>query len=243
MNGFIYCRSHFFKSCLFKGNLQQYFQDYYKDEYENAYIDDGIDLFGRKMKVSDIKVIVTDNSLKWLKFTEYMSRSGSVENGFRYYKSFMERDGENFQIVKTAHASKYGDVQRSSFQMNNTLLTLDREKLKSIFIICSVLAQCSIDSAKRNFDVTVAEELTRLQGLACMNPGSKYPRFYAELQKLKDKHKKGKKKNIDDKDVRFYDCPMDILYQIIGEEIVDMRTRGCRKVKTVRDQQVQRLLL
>ena len=132
MNGFIYCRSHFFKSCLFKGNLQQYFQDYYKDEYENAYIDDGIDLFGRKMKVSDIKVIVTDNSLKWLKFTEYMSRSGSVENGFRYYKSFMERDGENFQIVKTAHASKYGDLQRSSFQMNNTLLTLDREKLKSI---------------------------------------------------------------------------------------------------------------
>lgn len=68
-----------------------------------------------------------------------------------------------------------------------------------------------------------------------MNPDPRYPRFYAELQKLKDKHKKGKKKNIDDNDVRFYDCPMDILYQIIGEEIVDMRTRGCRKVKTVRD--------
>ena len=97
------------------------------------------------------------------------------------------------------------------------------------------MAQCSIDSAKRNFDVTVAGELTRLQGLACMNPDPRYPRFYAELQKLKDKHKKGKKKNIDDNDVRFYDCPMDILYQIIGEEIVDMRTRGCQKVKTVRD--------
>lgn len=29
-NGFIYCRSHFFKSCLFCGNIQKYFQDYCK---------------------------------------------------------------------------------------------------------------------------------------------------------------------------------------------------------------------
>ena len=26
--GFIYCRSHFFKSCLFRGNIQQFFEDY-----------------------------------------------------------------------------------------------------------------------------------------------------------------------------------------------------------------------
>ena len=28
--GFIYCRSHFFKSCLFRGNIQEFFRDYCK---------------------------------------------------------------------------------------------------------------------------------------------------------------------------------------------------------------------
>lgn len=32
MNGYIYCRSHFFKSCLFRGDIQQYFKDYYKED-------------------------------------------------------------------------------------------------------------------------------------------------------------------------------------------------------------------
>ena len=30
-NGFVYCRSHFFKSCLFRGNVQEYFKDYCKE--------------------------------------------------------------------------------------------------------------------------------------------------------------------------------------------------------------------
>ena len=129
MDGFIYCRSHFFKSCLFRGNIQDYFQDHYKEKYEEAY---ATDMLGRKMKVSDIKVIVTDNSLKWLKFKENMSDSGSEKKAFRYYRKVMKDDGEIFEIVKTGHPSKYGNMQRSSFQMNNTLLTTDREVLERI---------------------------------------------------------------------------------------------------------------
>lgn len=493
MNGFIYCRSHFFKSCLFKGNIQQYFQDYYKDDYENAYIASGVDMFGRKMKVSNIKVIVTDNSLKWLKFTDYMSESGTKKTAFRAYKKIMKNDGYTFQIVKTAHSSKYGDLQRTSFQMNNTLLTTDenilekiastsidfcnnlklndgafidylqatstekysinkvmvalynwnkdiinteyfkkkrremisslkRERLllgklfqngdnlticgnpiamlmkvtgqdflhegcfcshddriecytkrfakgerlagfrnphnspnnivclenvypeelikyfpdlekeiivingigtdvqdrlnsqdldsdtiyttnqpemaelahkayieyptivndipkstnsdydksmisfanmdnkianaqsdtgvssniaqlalsywfdggcestelEDIFIICSVLAQCSIDSAKRNFDIAVGKELSRIQKMECMNPLKKYPKFYADVQELKDRKKKRKKKEIDTTEVKFFNCPMDILYQTIDKGIIDLRENKYR---------------
>ena len=129
MQGFIYCRSHFFKSCLFRGNIQNYFRDYYKTKYETAY---AMDMFGRRMKVSDIKVIVTDNSLKWLKFKELMGDSGTEKEAFKYWKKIMKNDGEIFEIVKTAHESKYGDVQRSSFQMINTLLTTDRDQLYRI---------------------------------------------------------------------------------------------------------------
>ena len=129
MEGFIYCRSHFFKSCLFRGNIQDYFRDYYGDNYNTAY---ETDMTGRRIKITDIKVIVTENSLKWFKFLELMSKSGTIEAGFEYYNRIMKKDGEMFAIVKTAHGSKYDELQRSSFQMNNTLLTTDIDVLEGI---------------------------------------------------------------------------------------------------------------
>lgn len=51
---------------------------------------------------------------------------------YKYYKRFMKKDGEQFMIVKTAHKSKYGDLQRSSYQMNNSLPTVDRKVLENI---------------------------------------------------------------------------------------------------------------
>lgn len=129
MEGFIYCRSHFFKSCLFRGNIQDYFRDYYGEDYDMAY---ETDMTGRRMKVTDIKVIITENSLKWIKFLDLMSKSGTMEDGFKYYSKTMKKNNEMFAIVKTAHSSKYDDLQRSSFQINNTLLTTDCDVLKEI---------------------------------------------------------------------------------------------------------------
>lgn len=56
-----------------------------------------------------------------------------------------------------------------------------------------------------------------------MNPPKKYPKFYADVQELKNRKKKSKKKEIDLKEVRLFNCPMDILYQIIDEGIIDLR--------------------
>lgn len=127
MEGFIYCRSHFFKSCLFRGNIQQYFRDYYGEDYDNAV---ETDMLGRKMKVSDIKVIVTENSLKWMKFLDLMG--GTVKKAYKYYERFMKKHGQLFAIVKTAHASKWGDMQRSSYQINGSLPTADEDMLRNI---------------------------------------------------------------------------------------------------------------
>lgn len=51
----------------------------------------------------------------------------------------------------------------------------------------------------------------------------KYPVFYADVQKYKNKKKKGKKLEIKKEDVRVFNCPMDILYQIIDDEVIDLR--------------------
>ncbi len=127
MEGFIYCRSHFFKSCLFRGNIQEYFKDYYGDDYEMATVKD---MFGNVFYVKDIKVIVTENSIKWIKFKNLMGNTDA--EAYRYYKKFMKKHGERFAIVKTAHASKYGDIQRSSYQINNSFPCTDKDVLERI---------------------------------------------------------------------------------------------------------------
>ena len=51
MNGFIYCRSHFFKSCLFRGSLEQFFRDYCTDhglDYDTYTVKD---MFGNEMRI------------------------------------------------------------------------------------------------------------------------------------------------------------------------------------------------
>ena len=497
MEGFIYCRSHFFKSCLFKGNIQEYFKDYYRDDYETAY---ETDMTGRRIKVTDIKVVVTENSLKWIKFLDLMSKSGTMEDGFKYYRMIMKKDGEMFAIVKTAHGSKYDDLQRSSFQMNNTLLTTDdsvlegiagpsieycnklklddeaflkylevngstrysinnvlvdlyrwndefrymqwfknkkkvkinelkdqrlklgklfqygdnlvicgnpvamlmsvtgqsyleedcfrqfddriqcytsrfREgemlagfrsphnspnnivymenvypdtirkyfpdvsdnviiingigtdvqsrlngqdfdtdsiyttnqkdivslakkaytefptiingikpdgdseydksmhsyskmdskissaqydiglasniaqlalsywfdggckdkELEDVFIMCSVLAQVAIDSSKRNFEIAVGSELARISNLQCMIHNPRYPRFYADVQRYNNKKKKGRKLEIKDKDIGFFNCPMDLLYRIVEKGIIDLRKHKKLNTKVYRE--------
>lgn len=127
MEGFIYCRSHFFKSCLFRGNIQDYFKDYYGSGYETAYV---TDMFGNRKKVSDILAIVTDKSIKWLKFVSFMGKT--EKEAYSYYEKFMKLNGNLYEIVKTAHRSKWGELQRSSYQINNSLPCTDRNILKRI---------------------------------------------------------------------------------------------------------------
>ena len=72
--------------------------------------------------------------------------------------------------------------------------------MRDVFVICSVLAQVAIDSAKRSFDVSVGDELRRLKKVAqdintennelCGRAEKvKYPVFYAEIQCEKQKKK------------------------------------------------------
>lgn len=141
MDGFIYCRSHFFKGCLFRGKVVQYFINYYKEDYPTAAV---MDMFGNKVKVSDIRVIVTENSIKWMKFEKLMKEhpEDNDSKAYKYYRRFMKKDGEMFSIVKTGHESKWGELQRSSYQINNSLPTTDKEMLAEI-------AQTSVDYYNR----------------------------------------------------------------------------------------------
>ena len=141
MDGFIYCRSHFFKACLFRGNLQQFFKDKLNlsdDAYERRRVKD---MFGNSLKLKDIKVVTTENAIKWIKFADIMG--DSAQEAYEYYKRVMEYHGNLFAIVKTGHASKCGELQRASYQICNSLPISGTEN--AVNQTLTKIAQTSID--------------------------------------------------------------------------------------------------
>lgn len=107
--GFVLLRQHMFKACAFNTNIQMFFKDYYKDAYETAEIED---MFGIKHRAKDIKLITTDNAVKWIKFGV----------SYEYWCDYIHKTtGDRFGVVKTSHPSKFGKYQKTSYQMINTL--------------------------------------------------------------------------------------------------------------------------
>lgn len=107
-DGYILLRHHFCKMAAFKTNIQTFFKDYFGEDYSNAKV---IDMFGNEHYAKDIELITTDNACKWLKF----------DISYDYWCDKVYENNCMFGIVKTAHKSKLGDVQRMSYQMVNSL--------------------------------------------------------------------------------------------------------------------------
>lgn len=121
-DGYILLRHHMFKAAAFHSNIQMFMQEYYGDQYDTATV---TDMFGNEVLVKNIKMITTENAMKWLKF--------GVD--FDYWGKKVRENGCQFGIVKTAHKSKLGEVQRMSYQMINAL---DMKIMPQV-------TQCSLD--------------------------------------------------------------------------------------------------
>lgn len=110
-DGYVLLRQHFFKAAAFCTKIQNFFRDYFGNNYEDATV---TDMWGNKHLAKDIKLITTDNACKWLKFDGIT---------YEYWSERVHELGDRFGIVKTAHKSKMGDMQRMSYQMVNALST------------------------------------------------------------------------------------------------------------------------
>lgn len=119
INGMALLRNHFFKMCGFKSNIKLFFKDWCKEnghDYDTYIV---YDMFGLPHFLKDIKIITTNNSIKWLKFKDLMGNTDL--EAYQYWCDRINADGSMFGIVKTDHESKLGDVQQMSYQMINTL--------------------------------------------------------------------------------------------------------------------------
>ena len=106
--GYCLLRHHFMKAAAFKAHIQKFFKDYFGEEYETAIV---TDMWGNKHCAKDIKLITTDNAIKWLKF----------DVSYECWSDWVRKNGCLFGIVKTAHRSKIYPKQRMSYQMVNAL--------------------------------------------------------------------------------------------------------------------------
>lgn len=106
--GYVLLRHHMTKCAAFHTNIQQFFKDWFGDKYDRAKV---TDMWGNEHYAKDIKMITTDNAMKWIKFNI----------SYDYWCQKVHENNCQFGIVKTAHKSKYGNVQRMSYQMINTL--------------------------------------------------------------------------------------------------------------------------
>lgn len=119
-----------------------FFKDWCKktgNDYETYQVQD---MFGHWHYLKDIKIITTDNAIKWKKFKDLMG--GSLESAYEYWCNKVNEDGSVFGIVKTDHPSKLGEYQQLSYQMVNTLpCTKDDVRVIKYYVlllICVLIA-------------------------------------------------------------------------------------------------------
>lgn len=135
VNGMALLRNHLFKACAFKSYIQKFFIDWCeKNGYDyNTY--QVQDMFGKWHYLKDIKMITTDNAIKWKKFQDLMGNN--ITEAYEYWCDRIHNDDDIWGIVKTDHPSKLGQYQQLSYQMINTL-PCTKDDVKDI-------AQVSID--------------------------------------------------------------------------------------------------
>ena len=92
-HGYVLLRHHFCKMAAFCTDIQLFLKDYYDTNYDTAEI---TDMFGNSHPVRNIKLITTDNAMKWLK----------LNVSYKYWSRWVRKNSCMFGIVKTAHSSK-----------------------------------------------------------------------------------------------------------------------------------------
>ena len=112
---FALLRQHMFKAAAFRTYIQKFYKDYCQQnglDYETYQVEDR---YGNKMLAKDVQAITTENAMKWEKF---FNNKGQ---GFKRWKQKVAADNSFFGVCKTDHDSKFGNLQRTSYQMLNSL--------------------------------------------------------------------------------------------------------------------------
>ena len=185
-------REHFFKAGAFNTNIKEFMMDTFGKDYETATVKD---MFGRDIKVKDILMIGTEDTIKWFKIWNYMGTT--KREAMEYWlNNVIKADGCKFGICKTAHSSKLGDMQQLSYQMINSLPLNKEEVVELCETSADYLRELKQDNNKfMNYLAQTATDTNINQCLIDMvewNEDIQYTEFFRS-QKYSILHSLGKK--------------------------------------------------
>ncbi len=118
--GFMLLRSDMFKCCAFNTKLQKWF-DY--NQVKTLY-----DIFGNEYEASKVKLVTTPNSLKFLKFA-YKIGDGSKSGCYDHWRTHIDKI---FGVVKYDKEGNYGNYNRTTYQLLNSIPNLTYDDLMEI---------------------------------------------------------------------------------------------------------------
>jgi hypothetical protein len=134
--GFMLLRSDMFKDCAFNTKLQKWFK-------ENGIIE-LTDMFGNVYKADRIKLVITPNSLKFLKFAYKFTDSKTKkeydkltkEEKFlidkKCYEHWKNNIDDIFGVVKCDKDGNFGNYNRTTYQLLNSIPNLTYQELEEI---------------------------------------------------------------------------------------------------------------
>ena len=123
-------RNHFFKACAFNTRISEYYR-----ENKIRYV---YDMFEKRHNAEDIRLIITPDSLKYLKFAEDLFEekedgepgSSAKAQAYKHWKSYLKTN--RFGIVKYDKPPNKNGRHKVGYQILNTL-PLNANDMKELF--------------------------------------------------------------------------------------------------------------
>lgn len=228
--GMMLLRNDLLKTCGFNTKLQKWFKQ------------NGItiitDMFGNEYEASKIKLVITPNSLKFLKFA-YKIGSGSKKECYDYWKEHVD---STFGVVKCDKEGNYGSYNRSTYQLLNSipnliyddlmeLTTIERDYVMLLkndpavfrnYLGCDAKLSLKLEKDIEEGDVSLVENADLMNALMLVNSDIQYTTKFKKLKSVLISNyishlKEGKIRLQDTKYVTIVSNPYEMLLSLVGK--------------------------
>lgn len=242
--GFMLLRSDFLKSCAFNTKLQLWFD---KNNIKTIK-----DMFGTEYDASKIKLVITPNSLKFLKFA-YKIGDKSKKGCYEYWKEHIDNV---FGVVKCDKEGNYGSYNRTTYQLINSIPNLDYDELMDItrlereyvmllkndsavfrnYLGCDAKLSLKLEKSMDEGDISLYENTDLMNALLLVNSDIQYTTKFKKIKSdlianYVGHLKEGKIRMKDTKYVTIVSNPYEMLLATIGkyknESIMEGREIYC----------------
>lgn len=188
--GMMLLRSDMLKCCGFNTKLQKWFK------FNN--IKTLTDMFGNEYKADKIKLVTTPNSLKFLKFA-YKIGNGTKKECYEYWKEHVDNI---FGVVKYDKEGNYGNYNRLTYQLLNSIPNLTYDDLMGItklereyvmllkndnavfrnYLGCDAKASLKLERNMDEGDISLYENTDLMNALLLVNSDMQYTTKFKKMK-------------------------------------------------------------